>query len=195
MNILEFIDTIVTNLMNDIGAFAPILAGLLIIIESILPILPLALFITINFYYMGSLVGFLVSWILTIVGCYLSYRLCRNKLKSHFDNMLDKTEHKKLHRLMRRIDKLSLEQLTILIAIPFTPAFMVNIAAGLSNMDTKKYLISIIIGKIFLVYFWGFIGTSLIESISNPKVLIEIGIMMLVAFILSKIVNKKYRIE
>ena len=56
MNILEFIDTIVTNLMNDIGAFAPILAGLLIIIESMLPILPLALFITINFYYMGSLV-------------------------------------------------------------------------------------------------------------------------------------------
>ena len=96
---------------------------------------------------------------------------------------------------MMRIDKLSLEQLTILIAIPFTPAFMVNIAAGLSNMNTKKYLISIIIGKIFLVYFWGFIGTSLIESISNPKVLIEIGIMMLVAFILSKIVNKKYRIE
>ena len=64
-----------------------------------------------------------------------------------------------------------------------------------SNMDTKKYLISIIIGKIFLVYFWGFIGTSLIESISNPKILIEIGIMMLIAFILSKIVNKKYRIE
>ena len=195
MNILDFIDTIVTNLMNDIGVFAPILACLLIIIESMLPLLPLALFITIDFYYMGSLVGFLVSWILTIVGCYLSYRLCRNKLKSHFDNMLDKKEHKKLHRLMRRIDKLSLEQLTILIAIPFTPAFMVNIAAGLSNMDTKKYLISIIIGKIFLVYFWGFIGTSLIESISNPKVLIEIGIMMLVAFIISKIVNKKYRIE
>ena len=95
MNILEFIDTIVTNLMNDIGVLAPILACLLIIIESMLPILPLALFITINFYYMGSLVGFLVSWILTIVGCYLSYRLCRNKLKSHFDNMLDKKEHKK----------------------------------------------------------------------------------------------------
>lgn len=195
MDILEFIDTIVTNLLNDIGVFAPILACLLIIIESIVPILPLALFITINFYYMGSIVGFLVSWSLTCVGCYISYKLCRKKLKTHFDNMLDKKEHKKLHKLMRRIDKLSLEQLTILIAIPFTPAFMINIAAGLSNMDSKKYIISIIIGKISLVFFWGFIGTSLIESVSNPKILIEIGIMLVIAFIISKIVNKKFRIE
>lgn len=195
MDILEFIDTIVTNLLNDIGVFAPILACLLIIIESIVPILPLALFITINFYYMGSIVGFFVSWSLTCVGCYISYKLCRKKLKTHFDNMLDKKEHKKLHKLMRRIDKLSLEQLTILIAIPFTPAFMINIAAGLSNLDSKKYLISIIIGKISLVFFWGFIGTSLIESISNPKILIEIGVMLVVAFIISKIVNKKFRIE
>lgn len=96
---------------------------------------------------------------------------------------------------MRVTNKLKLEQLTLLIAIPFTPAFMVNIAAGLSNMDAKKYLISIIIGKIFLVYFWGFIGTGLIESIQNPKILIKIAIYLVISFVISKIINRKFKIE
>lgn len=195
MEVLSDIDNIINNIMNNMGAFAPILACVLILVESMLPILPLAVFITINFYYMGTVTGFLISWVLTCVGCYFSYKLCRTKLKKHFDNMLDKKEHKQLKRLMRVTNKLKLEQLTLLIAIPFTPAFMVNIAAGLSNMDTKKYLISIFIGKIFLVYFWGFIGTSLIESLQNPKILIKIAIYLVISFVISKIINRKFKIE
>jgi membrane protein DedA with SNARE-associated domain len=72
---------------------------------------------------------------------------------------------------------------------------MVNIASGLSNMNHKKFITAIIIGKIFLVYFWGFVGTSLIESLKNPKILIELGLFMLLAFIISKLVNKKYKLE
>lgn len=195
MELLKDIDIFITNLLDNIGLFAPILACLLILIESMIPVLPLALFITINFYYMGSIIGFIISWVLTCVGCYLSFNLCRSKLKVHFDNMLDKKEHKKLKKMMKSIDDLRLEQLVVLLAIPFTPAFMVNIAAGLSNMDRRKFVTSIIIGKIFLVYFWGFIGTSLIESLKDPKILIEIGLFILLAFIISKMVNKKYKIE
>lgn len=195
MEFLKSLDTIITNVFDYMGVFAPLLACILILIESIIPILPLALFITINFYYLGTLVGFLISWVLTCVGCYLSFKLCRKKLKKYFDNMLDKKENKMLHKLMHSMGKLKLEQLVILISIPFTPAFLVNIAAGLSNMDTKKFMTSIIIGKIILVYFWGFIGTSLIESFKDPRILIKVAVFILAAFIISKIINKKYRIE
>lgn len=195
MNILEFINTIVTNIMHDIGAFAPILACTLIIVESMLPILPLALFITINFYYMGYFIGFIVSYLLTLLGCFLSFKLCRKGLKKHFDNMLDKKEESKLKKLMKVINHFTITKLVFLIAIPFFPAFTINIAAGLSNMDTKKFLVSIIIGKIFLVIFWGFIGTSLLESITNPIILLEIVIMLIVAIVLSKIISKKLGVE
>ena len=63
---------------------------------------------------------------------------------------------------------ISFEKLCIIIALRFTTQFLINIAAGLANMSKKKYLYAIIIGKIFLVIFWGFIGTSLINSIKNP---------------------------
>ncbi len=109
--------------------------------------------------------------------------------------MLDKRENKKLKSLIRRINNISLEELVILIAIPFTPAFLINIASGLANVNMKKFITAILIGKLFLVYFWGFVGTSLLQSFKEPKVLIKIGIMVGVAFILSKFVNKKYNID
>ena len=195
MEFLKDIDVIINNVFNSLGVFAPVLACLLILVESMLPVLPLAVFITINFYYMGTITGFLISWLLTCAGCYLSFKLCRTKFKSHFDKMLDKNEHKQLKRMMRLFNDIKLEQLAIIIAIPFTPAFLVNIAAGLSNMNRKKFITAIFIGKLFMVYFWGFIGTSLLESLKNPAILIKIAIAMLVAFIVSKIVNKHFRLE
>lgn len=195
MEFLSDIDTIITNILNGLGVYAPIFACLLMLVESMLPALPLAVFITINFYYIGTIPGFLISWILTCIGCFLSFRLCRTKFKKHFDNMMDKKEHRKLKRMMKVFDDLSLEQLALVIAIPFTPAFLVNIAAGLSNMNQKKFILSIIIGKFFMVYFWGFVGTSLIESLKNPSILIKIGIALIVAYVISKIVNKRLRLE
>lgn len=194
MEIFKDIDVIITNIINSLGAFAPVLACLLILVESILPALPLAVFITLNFYYLGTIPGFLISWILTSLGCFISFSLCRTKFKKHFDRMMDKKEHKKLKRFMKVLNELKIEQIAIVVAIPFTPAFIVNIAAGLSNMDKKKFMLSIIIGKFFLVYFWGFIGTSLIESIKNPIILLKIFIALALAFIISKIINKKYKL-
>ena len=68
---------LIENFLYSLGAFAPILACLLIIIESILPVLPLCVFITINFYYFGKIIGFIISWIFTCIGCYLSYYLVK----------------------------------------------------------------------------------------------------------------------
>ena len=70
-NISDFLETFLLSL----GVFAPILACFLIVIESILPVLPLCVFITINFYFFGKFAGFLLSWIFTCIGCYLSYVL------------------------------------------------------------------------------------------------------------------------
>ena len=93
------------------------------------------------------------------------------------------------------ITNLKFEQLATIIAIPFTPAFLVNIAAGLSRMSYKKFLGALLIGKVFLVYFWGFVGVSLIESIKNPIYLVRVGILLLIAYVISKIISKKFKIE
>ena len=96
---------------------------------------------------------------------------------------------------MNIINKLKLEELVLILAIPFTPAFLVNIVAGLSSMKKEKFIIAIIISKIFLVYFWGFVGTTILESLTNPIKILQVLALSIIAFIISKIVNKKFNIE
>lgn len=62
-------------------------------------------------------------------------------------------------------------------------------------MDFKKYFTALLIGKISLVYFWGFVGTSFIESMSNPIILIKIFTLLVITYIISVIVNKILKIK
>ena len=184
------LDDLINNFLMGMGIFGPILGCFLILIESIVPILPLFVFITINFLVFGNIFGFIISWIFTVLGCLLSFYLFRKKIKNWFDGKIENNDQFK--KIMKMIDTLKLEQLAVIIAVPFTPAFMINIAAGLSKMPLKKFLIALLIGKVFLVLFWGFVGTSLIQSLTHPIALLKVVILLLVAYVTSKIVSKKF---
>lgn len=174
----------VTNTMGDLG----VLSGfILIIFESMIPVLPLAVFIALNVITFGSVIGFIISWVATIIGCMLMFFICR-KLKNWFDKKYKKD--KKVGKLKKRINNISYSSLVILLAIPFTPAFAINIAAGLSDIDTKKYFSALIIGKLPMVYFWGFIGKSFLESMTDISTLVQICAMLILALLVSKIANK-----
>lgn len=183
----------INNFINNIGSVGPVIGCILIVLESIFPILPLCVFIVINFLAFGSLVGLLISWLFTIIGCMLSFYLVRSKIQGWFNKKVRKNT--KVNSLMNKIDKWKFGNLVIVLAIPFTPASIINVAAGLSKMNQKKYFVALAIGKIFMVYFWGFVGLGLIESLTNPNALIKIIIMVLIAYLLSKLVSKKFDIE
>ena len=188
-SVYEFIMMLITGS----SFYGPIIACLLIFFESIIPVLPLCVFITILFLSYGFLWGYIISYLLTCLGCFFSFYLCRKYFRNYFNKRIRKIE--KLDKFMKIIDNISLSNLSLLIALPFTPAFLVNVSASISDMKFKKFAISIIIGKLFMVAFWGFIGTSLIESLKNPKIMILIVLMMIIVYLISKIVNKKLKIE
>lgn len=183
----------VMSLIDALGVYGPLLGCLFIVLESIIPPLPLFVFITMNFIAFGNVIGFIVSWVCTVIGCVISYFL----VKKFFRNFVIKKikNINLLTRCMSYIENLSLTKVTVILAIPFTPAFMMNIAAGLVNMNFKKFFLSIIISKIFLVYFWGVIGTSLLESFRQPKNLIIVFGMVIIAYILSLITKKVFKID
>lgn len=192
-NFIESNIDVLKEFVQNSNLFLGLAIGIiLIILESIIPMLPLAVFIAINMLVFGNLVGFVISWIATIIGCTISFFIFR-KLKGKMWKWICRKE--KLISLMNKIDEISFSSLVIILAFPFTPAFSINIGAGLSNMTYKKYLFALIISKISIVYFWGFIGTTLVESLTDITVLIKIAIIILVAFVLSKIVMKKFNIK
>ena len=73
----EIIDTFITHSTEILVSLGPIAGIIMIIVESILPILPLSVFITLNIASFGTFFGFLISWLATIVGCMLSFTLFR----------------------------------------------------------------------------------------------------------------------
>lgn len=184
-NGLENVITTITEIMKSVG---PLAGFFLIILESIIPVLPLAAFIALNNIAFGSFWGFVISWVATIIGCLISFYAFR----LGFSKVLYKNikNEGKVHRFMDYVSKISLPKLTILVALPFTPAFVINIASGLSKMNTKYYLISLFIGKLSIVYFWGYIGTSFFESIKKPSILFGIAVLLLLTYVISRLIQK-----
>ena len=135
----------------------------------------------------------IISLIFTIIGCIISYTIFSKKIGSWFNKKIKDKET--LNKLVLRFKNIHFTSLTVIIAMPFTPAFLVNIAAGLVKMNKKKFIFSLIIGKAIMVYFWGYIGTSLIKSITNPIILLRIFALLAVAYILSKLINKKLKLD
>lgn len=174
----------ITNIMGTLGIFS---GFVLIILESILPVLPLGVFVALNVMTFGPVLGYIVSLIATITGCMMSFILCR-KLKEKFDKKYGKNE--KVKKFKKYLNKISYSNLVLLLALPFTPAFAVNIGAGLSEIDKKKYFSALMIGKIPMVYFWGFIGKSFLESMRDPYTIAQIIVMLILAYLASKVINK-----
>lgn len=184
----DFLENTITTITDIMRLCGPLSGFLIIILESIIPILPLAAFIALNNIVFGSFWGFIISWVATIMGCFLSFYAFRLGFsKVLYRNI--RTDGK-VHKFMNYVSKITLAQLTLLVALPFTPAFLINIASGLSKMPTKKYILSIIIGKISVVYFWGYVGTGFIESIKDPASLLEITVLMSIAYVISRLIQK-----
>ena len=193
MGIIHSLDVFIEELLLNIGAFGPLLACFLIIVESIIPVLPLSVFVTLNFLAFGHIIGFIISLACTIVGCMLSFYIFRKGVHNWFYKKIKDKE--KIEHLVNKFSNISFGSLVAIISMPFTPAFLINIAAGLSNMSKKKFFISICIGKCFMVYFWGYVGTSLIQSIQNTIIILRIIALVTVAYIISRFINKKFKID
>ena len=88
---MELINNLVeyfTKLLQDGGLIFGIL---LILLESVIPALPLGVFVALNINAYGIILGIIVSWLSTCLGCYLSFLLF-----SLFSNrFLNRMEHKK----------------------------------------------------------------------------------------------------
>ena len=190
---MDAIYDFIINLITTTGSLGMMLDCLLIVSESIIPALPLGLFITVLCVNYGYVIGFLISWIFTIIGCMISYYLFQTIFKGIVDRKLRKYEF--ANKLLTMIDKMTFSNLVLLISLPITPAFLVNIVAGVSNMKANKFLPALMIGKISLVAFWGYVGTSLIEGLKNPMILIKVGIIIIIMFVISKIINKKLNLD
>ena len=187
MNIFELFEKLIEFIQTS-GPSGVVLACLLMCVESIVPMIPLVALITINMMILGKVIGFFVSWFFTCIGCIFSYMIFKYGFGKKFDRLTeDKATINKYKKVLKNI---SFPTLCLIIAMPLTPAFVVNIVAGLLKIDFKKYVIALMIGKLSMVYFLGFFGMSFVKSIENPILLVKMLIVMGIVYGSCYVINK-----
>lgn len=191
---MEWIEETVTFFTEFLTTGGPLFGVFIILLESVIPALPLGVFIALNMHAFGKIFGFLISWFATSLGCCLSYFVFSHYVSGFLDRIVKK-QGATLKKLEKKVKKIPFSNLVLLIALPFTPAFLVNIACGLSKVAPRKFVTAILLGKLSIVFFWGFVGTSLIESVTDIKTIMIVSVMLVVSYLLSKLVNQKMDID
>ena len=192
---MDIINSIIDYSTNFISTGGILFGFFLVFIESFIPALPLSVFVALNVNAFGFFTGIIISWIATSIGsilCYLLFSLIESKLTTKF---LNKKLVKKIKNGIDKFQNISLSRLVLIITLPFTPSFLVNILCGITGVSKEKFITALLIGKIFVIIFWGYIGMSFIESITDIKSLIYIVVALLISYLVSKIVSKKMNIE
>lgn len=190
----QIINSIVENATIFLQSGGLVVGFLIVYIDSIIALIPLAVFLALNLIAFGNVLGFLISYIATICGCLTSYYLFYYLANTKFIKKILASKRLKLDSLTNTIKNITLSRLTVILAIPFAPAFLINIVAGLTKIEKRKFYISLFISKLFIVYFWGFIGKSLLESFTDLKTIITIVIFLIIFYLISKLLEKKFKI-
>lgn len=192
MDLVNHYLQLVTDLyINDLGMFG---AYLVVVFGSFIPPIPDAVFFAFATNTFGIVPGFIISYLGTLTGASLVYFLFYHLSNIKWLNETLNSDNQ-VSFYAKRFKHIHLTILSICLAIPFLPAFAIHIAAGLVKMNYRKFLVAIMIGKIFLVFFWAYVGQSLVDGITNPKGLIFLGVVVVVVYYISRYIGRKYKLE
>ena len=167
----------------------------LVFLESFLPVLPLGVFVALNVNAFGGFFGIILSWTATCLGCFLSYLLFSFLSEKFLQKLLSPKTLEKVDKAIHKFQEISFSNLVLVVALPFTPAFLINIICGIARVSRRKFLFSIFIGKVFMIAFWGYVSKSLIESITDINTIIIVSLMLVAAYLVSKIVGRKVNLD
>ena len=192
---MELLSDIINNATELIQTGGIVVGFLLIFMESFISILPLGAFVALNTNAFGFLNGLLLSWISTTLGSYTMFLICYYISNKIIYKMLKEKTRNKILDKISHFKQIKFTQLVLIITLPFTPSCLINLLAGIVNFPKDKYLITLIIGKALMITFWGCIGMSFIESLTDLKAILFIIIILVFAYFISNYISKKLKIE
>lgn len=192
---MENIILVIDQIVNYMVSFGPIGGFVLIMLEAFLPPLPLGVVVGLNMLSFGNVFGFLLSYAAVLTGCMLSFYTFRYLFKDVYMQWFNDKNKERLKKWMNKLSHIKFTTLVILFALPITPAFLVNIAGGLSDISSKKYFTALAVGKPAMLLFYGYIAVSFVDSLKNPTSFIKIILLIVITYIISKIIEKVVKVE
>lgn len=157
-------------------------------IESFVPALPLVLIVLTNAVFLGFTKGVIASTIGSGLGTFLVYYFSK---KFRNNKIFKKFENDKLDEVTKFIKDKSSFILFFCYASFFMPSFLVSIASGISKVETKNFLTTMIVGKLCLFSIVSYVGNDLEGVLKSPTKILTVVFIFISMFIFSKKLTKK----
>ncbi|WP_342508935.1 TVP38/TMEM64 family protein [Sporosarcina sp. FSL K6-2383] len=179
----------IVELAQHYKALGPFIGLLLPFIESFLPFLPLFVFVFANASAYGLWYGFVLSWAGAVVGSYVVFLIIRKYGRNRLLGFL--TKKPRVQKLIRWVDGHGFGPLFLLICFPFTPSALVNLVAALSNMKKTYYLVTLMAGKLVMIFTISFIGYDLKALLTQPMRTIIVVLIIVLLWFVGKAFEKR----
>ncbi|MDM5187445.1 TVP38/TMEM64 family protein [Bacillus sp. DX4.1] len=174
------------QLVESYRAFGPILGIGLPMVEALIPALPLILFVMVNAVAFGLWLGFLYSWIGSVVGALIVFSVIRRFGRSRFFSFVNK--HPKVRNAMGWIERKGFAPIFVLFCFPFTPSALINVVAGLSRISRRQFVLALALGKLVMIFVLSYIGYDLTSFFHKPvKTIIVISVIFILWYVGKKI--------
>lgn len=189
MGTVEFWD----NLFHSFQILGPLVPMLIALVEAFIPALPLIAIVTLNVAAHGAVLGFLYSWIGSVVGSILFFALCRKLFKPWIERFAGK--HPKIMKAREWVNSINKKALFVIITMPFTPSCFVNFAMGVSDFDAKMYIKIMASAKIVMLILLSLFGQSVVQAFENPIFIVLAVALVVVLYLVSRHVRKRHNLK
>lgn len=170
--------------MNDYRSLGPLISILIPFLKSFIPPMPTIVVLGVNAAVYGLWLGFLYSYIGIITGSLVAFLIIR-KLSEH--HLLQRIVNKpRIERTRNWIKEHGFTYVFLLSLFPVGPFTMLNIAAGLSGIRFRSFLIAILFGRGLMVFAVSFIGADLALYWEKPWYIALVVLFIVVCLIISR---------
>ncbi|WP_204825504.1 TVP38/TMEM64 family protein [Paenibacillus nicotianae] len=185
MDIAQFMSYLqegdIDHLMDQYRAIGPWLSILLAFLLSFIPPLPTIVVIGLNAAAFGLWSGVLYSWIGVMSGAILMFWLVR-KL-SHY-KYIDRFAHNKaVQKSMRWMKNNGFMYIFMFSLLPFGPFTLLHVAAGLSGIKFRSFVIAAGLGRAMMIFIVSFIGADWASYFQQPWKLLFVALFVIIGFI------------
>lgn len=177
------------KVLHEYESLGIVFGFLLPFFDSFLPIFPFVFVIAVNVKAFGFWPGFIASWTGSVLGTLLLFYILRKVGRNTITNFLYRPGKK--HPVMNWIGKAGFGPIFIILCLPFTPSFFVNIFAAVSRVRASVYIPAVIFGKFVMVLSVATIGKDIGDFRHHPSKTIILVVLMIVLWRVGKIVEKR----
>ncbi|MBT2647082.1 TVP38/TMEM64 family protein [Bacillus sp. ISL-34] len=164
-----------------------IVTFVLMFVQNSFTIIPLILLLTINVTIFGFIYGYLWSWFTSVVASGFIFYATRNWFQELLLKKLGEkwqetvVEHGFMYVFTGRI-------------FPLIPTSLINLAAGVSTVTFKDFLLATALGNLIYFFFLSLIPYGLLSVEMNQYTLAVLALLFLLFFIIYKRAKKKKKL-